>query len=112
MGRRAANSENNGAATRGRIVQRVLVDGWSTAQAAVVFDVRERDVVRWLAAYRRRGMASLRDEVTAQPAPWRWVRRLVLALRRIATAPEASPSSAELAPLVPLRHRSIHRRRR
>lgn len=112
MGRRVANSENGGAATRGRIVQRVLVDGWSAAQAAAVFDVGERQVVRWVAAFHRHGMASLRDDLAGQPAPWRWLRRLLLALRRFVAAPDEAPASAELAPFVPLRHHHPRRSRR
>ena len=34
------------AAQRGQIVQRVLVDGWSTAQAAATFGLQERRVAR------------------------------------------------------------------
>ena len=103
MVRRAAGSETIAAATRGQIVQRVLVDGWNAPQAAAVFGVRERDVVRWVAAYRRHGMASLRDELAAQRAPWRWLRRLVLAMRRAATQAEGAAPSAELAPFAPSR---------
>ena len=46
---------------RVQMIQRVLVDGWSTAQAAQACGATERQVARWLAAYRRRGMASLRE---------------------------------------------------
>jgi transposase-like protein len=42
-----------------QIVQRVLVDGWSTAEAAAAFDLEKRLVAAWVAAYRRHGMASL-----------------------------------------------------
>jgi transposase-like protein len=48
------------AAQRGQIIQRVIVDGWSSARAAAVFGVRERLVAAWVADYRRYGMASLR----------------------------------------------------
>jgi transposase-like protein len=47
-------------AQRGRIVQRILVDGWTSAEAAASFDVPERLVDAWIADYRRCGMASLR----------------------------------------------------
>ena len=47
-------------AQRGRIVQRVIVDGWTSAEAAAAADVPERLVAAWVAAYRRDGMASLR----------------------------------------------------
>ena len=47
-------------ARRALIVQRVLVDGWTSARAAAAFDVSERLVDAWVADYRRRGMTSLR----------------------------------------------------
>ncbi len=107
MGRHTVDST---AATRGLVVQRILVDGWSPAQAAAAFGVRERQVARWIAAYRRHGMASLRDEAAAQLAPLRWARRLGLALRRMATAPRAEHASAELARFVISRRRGANRR--
>jgi hypothetical protein len=48
------------AAQRGQIVQRIIVDGWSTAAAARAAAVPERLVAAWVADFRRRGMASLR----------------------------------------------------
>ena len=42
------------------IIQRVLVDGWTSAEAAAAFDVSERQVDIWVADYRRHGMRSLR----------------------------------------------------
>jgi transposase-like protein len=47
-------------AQRGQIVQRVIVDGWTSAEAAAAVDVSERLVDAWVADYRRNGMASLR----------------------------------------------------
>ena len=47
-------------ARRALIVQRVLVDGWSSAEAAAAFGVSQRLVDVWVADYRRHGMASLR----------------------------------------------------
>jgi len=47
-------------AERGQIVQRVIVDGWTSAQAAGAAAVPERLVDAWVADYRRYGMASLR----------------------------------------------------
>ena len=110
MRRMAASSESKGVVLRGQIVQRVLVDGWSPAQAASVFGVGERDIHRWLSAYRRHGMASLRDEM-AQRAPLRWLRQLALVLRmlrRLVTARGAEHPTAELAPFVPPRHHGAH----
>ena len=49
-------------AQRGQIVQRVIVDGWSSARAAAAFGVPERLVDAWVADYRRHGMASLRHK--------------------------------------------------
>ena len=64
---------------RGRIIQRILVDGWTAAEAAASFGVTERQVVRWIAAYRRYGMASLRDATAAEG----WRRRLWATLARL-----------------------------
>jgi len=47
-------------ARRALIVQRVLVDGWTTAEAAAAFDVSERQVDIWVVEFRRDGMRSLR----------------------------------------------------
>jgi len=93
------------AARRGQIVQRVLVDGWSVRQTASVFGVEERSISRWVRAYRRRGMASLRCEDTASERIWR---RILIALQRL--VPQASVAvwqllgrRAEPAPCVVLR---------
>ena len=47
-------------ARRALIVQRVLVDGWSSAKAAAAFGVSQRLVEVWVVDYRRHGMMSLR----------------------------------------------------
>ena len=44
---------------QGQIIQRVLVDGWSPAEAAAVFGLEVRLVKTWVADYRRHGLASL-----------------------------------------------------
>ena len=93
------------AARRGQIVQRILVDGWSATQAAASFGVGERQVVRWVAAYRRHGMASLRDEGDAELAPFRWVRRLRLMIRRLSMARRAETDHHEPTPFVISRRR-------
>jgi hypothetical protein len=49
-------------AQRGQIVQRVIVDGWTSAEAAAAFGVPRRIVEVWVADFRRHGMASLRQE--------------------------------------------------
>ena len=82
MGRFTARSRPVKVAVRGQIVQRVLVDRWSAAEAAVAFGLSERQVTRWVAAYRRHGMASLRD--SGESAARRWLRRLGAAFGRIA----------------------------
>ena len=48
------------AARRALIVQRVLVDGWTSAEVAAAFAVAERQVDVWVADFRRSGMTSLR----------------------------------------------------
>jgi transposase-like protein len=45
---------------RALIVQRVIVDGWSSGEAAAAFDVSKRQVDVWVAEFRRYGMRSLR----------------------------------------------------
>jgi transposase-like protein len=47
-------------ARRALIVQRVLVDGWTSAEVAAAFGVSERRVHVWIADFRRSGMSSLR----------------------------------------------------
>ena len=49
-------------AQRGQIVQRVIVDGWTSTEAAAAFGVPRRIVEVWVADFRRHGMASLRQE--------------------------------------------------
>ena len=61
-------------AQRGQIIQHVLVDGWSPAQAAAASGIAERQVARWVAAYKSRGMASLRDDAAADGKLRRWLR--------------------------------------
>ena len=61
------------AATRGLIVQRVLVDGWSPEEAGAPFGIDGRSVARWVAAYRVHGMAALRGEAGTESGPRRWI---------------------------------------
>jgi transposase-like protein len=49
-------------AQRGQIVQRVIVDGWTSAETAAAFGVPRRIIEVWVADFRRHGMASLRQE--------------------------------------------------
>jgi hypothetical protein len=65
-------------AERGVIVQRVLVEGWSIGEAAAAFGHSEVRVAGWVAAYRRRGMASLRDDARGRaPRCWLWLLRII-----------------------------------
>ena len=48
-------------AQRALLIQRVIGDEWAIAKASATFGVPERLVAAWVADYRRRGMASLRD---------------------------------------------------
>jgi transposase-like protein len=47
-------------AQRALIVQRVIVDGWSSARASANFGVSEHLIDVWVAEFRRHGMRSLR----------------------------------------------------
>ena len=49
-------------ARRGQIIQRIIVDGWSSEQAACSFGVSKRLVETWVADFHRNGMASLRHD--------------------------------------------------
>jgi transposase-like protein len=68
---------------RGRIVQRVIVDGWTSAEAASAFSVRERLIIAWVADYRRYGMASLRDTPGKTAAAIVVQRRLLRPVRAV-----------------------------
>lgn len=49
-------------AQRGQIIQRVIVDGWTSAAVAASFGLPKRVVDVWVADFRRHGMASLRRD--------------------------------------------------
>ncbi|TMJ61147.1 MAG: helix-turn-helix domain-containing protein [Alphaproteobacteria bacterium] len=91
------------AAQRGQIVQRVLVDGWSTAQAAATFGLQERRVARWVADYRRDGMASLREDDAGELLWQRWIRRLRGAVARCYGGVRRGFGLVEPAPCIELR---------
>jgi len=79
MSKVSTDTSGFAAARRGLIVQRVLVDGLSLRRAGAPFGVDEQVVARWVAAYRRHGMASLRCDAPAGHAGrWlgRWLARL------------------------------------
>jgi transposase-like protein len=75
------------AVQQGQIIQRVLVEGWSIAEAAAAFALEERLVAAWVADYRRHGMASLhRAASRSLVAEIFWLkleRPLAAALRRM-----------------------------
>jgi hypothetical protein len=103
MSRLWARRRGIAAAERGRIIQRILVDGWSTAEAAAALGLREREVARWVADYRRRGMASLHQDAAAEGICRRWGRRLRLTLGRGAGGLRRGFGLAEPAACVELR---------
>lgn len=89
----SANRDVPGPARRGHVVQRVIVDGWTVGEAARAEGLDERIVARWVADYRRRGMASLREDRSRR----RLRQRLMLffqALRR-GVAPRLGASAAK-----------------
>ncbi|HEV2303385.1 MAG TPA: helix-turn-helix domain-containing protein [Stellaceae bacterium] len=98
-----------GPVRRGQIVQRVIVDGWTTREAAGAFGLDERLVVRWVAAYRRCGMASLREDASGL-----YLRqRLAFYFRTICRGVAqwlGTPSAAPPATLSPLRRSHDDRR--
>ena len=82
-------------AQRAQIIQRVLVDRWTAAQAAEAFGVSKRLVDSWVADFRQHGMASLRhgpdDTIVVEVARSlrTALRRISVALRRLFTAEPA-----------------------
>ena len=103
MARIETNTRDISAVRRGQIIQRILVDGWSPAQAADFLGVGERQVVRWVAAYRRSGMASLRGDPASERTPCRRVRRLWVMMVRVLTGLRGRDGHPEPAPCVELR---------
>lgn len=61
------------------LVERVVQDGWTGAQAAAAFGVSARTVWKWVGRYRSGGRAALRD---ASARPHRSPRQLARALER------------------------------
>lgn len=114
MKKSAASKRQVTAAERGHIVQRVLVDGWSCGEAAARFEIGEREVARWVAAYRRRGMASLRHPATAEAAPYRWIAQLRATMARLRAGfgigVDPVPARCITLPLDSGEHRSSRRR--
>jgi transposase-like protein len=93
MSRVSSNTRDITPAQRGQIIQHVLVDGWSPTQVAAAYDISERDVERWVAVYRRHGMASLRSESAADGPPRRWKRRLRAFVARVSVVLYGDPGA-------------------
>jgi hypothetical protein len=72
MNKKPMRKRDVAAAQRGLIVQRVLVDGRTPEEAGAPFGVDGQVVARWVAAYRRHGMAVLRGENAAEGRLRRW----------------------------------------
>ena len=111
MGWFSAKGRNVTAAARGLVIQRVLVDRWSPARAAAAFGLGERQVAQWVAAYRRRGMESLRDRSgSGDWAPRRWVSRLQAMIEQ-RVAPSVAADQRQPTPFTRLRHSDRSTRR-
>ena len=89
---------------RAQIIQRVLVDGWTPAQAAVAFELPERRVARWVNDYKQRGMASLRDDEPGERIAPRCLRPLTSAVSRCYSGLRRGFGLVEPAPCIPLRY--------
>ena len=95
-------------AQRGQIVQRVLVDGWTSVEAAAAFGVEKRIVEGWVTDFRRHGMASLRQDPGRTIAAemirfvvWRPMRAM---WRKLGSALYGSLAPEPLVQPLPLRH--------
>jgi hypothetical protein len=82
------------AATRGLIVQRVLVDRCTPEQAGAPFGIDGEIVALWVAAYRRHGMAALRDEAGIKWTVQRWLGDLIARLTTRRRRDAAEPGTA------------------
>jgi transposase-like protein len=88
-------------AQRGQIIQRVIVDGWSSAAAAEAFGVPTRLVDVWVADFRQDGMASLRrgpaTTLAAEMVQLTVMRPIRAILRKIPTGPRRFSAMDPLA---------------
>src|SRR5262249_1913247 len=88
-------------------IQRVIVDGWTSAAAGAAFGVPERLVEVWVADYRRHGMASLRHErgrtIAVEIIQLTVARPLRMAFRRISLGLHRVFAADPLVQPVPLR---------
>jgi hypothetical protein len=97
------------AATRGLIVQRVLVDGQTPEEAGAPYGIEGRRVARWVAAYQLHGMATLRGEAATAGGPQRWIASCLAWIRArlgggATRRPVARRGGASGAPENPTRH--------
>jgi hypothetical protein len=97
-------------AQRGQIIQRVLVEGWSPGQAGAALGIAERQVVHWITAYRRFGMASLRDDAAVEYLPAGSLRRLRTSIARWLAALQRGFGTDLAADCVELRRHRDDRR--
>jgi transposase-like protein len=95
-------------AQRGQIVQRVIVDGWTSIEVAAAFGVPRRTVEFWVTDFRRHGMASLRQDPGRTIASevirftvWRLVRAM---WRKLLIGFHGSLAPEPLVQPLPLRH--------
>ena len=112
MDRLWAKDREIAGAQRGQIIQLVLVDGWSAAQAAEAFLIEERQIARWVADYRRHGMASLHADYATESLHHRWIRALRGWLLRCFGGLRRIGSRTEPAPCIVLRRAGDDLRRR
>jgi hypothetical protein len=110
MHRNADKHRAIGAAERGHLIQRILVDGWTSAEAAQLIGVDERQVRRWLADYRRRGMASLRGDLTGKTSR-RWLGWMCIWVARLRAIARRETGTTASAPCVVLRSSNDDNRR-
>jgi hypothetical protein len=89
-------------AQRAQIIQRVLVDGWTTAQVASSYGLPKRVVEVWVADFRKNGMSSLRHQPGQTIAAEIW-RSLSTALRRLGIGLRRSFAGEPAVQLLPLR---------
>jgi Homeodomain-like domain len=95
-------------AQRGQIIQRVIVDGWTSVEVAAAVGVPERLVEAWVTDFRRHGMASLRRDPGRTIATemirftvWRPVRAM---WRKLLIGFHGSVTPEPLVQPLPLRH--------
>jgi transposase-like protein len=89
-------------AERAHIIQRVLVDGWTIAQAANSHGLPKRVVEVWVADFRKNGMSSLRHQ-PGQTIAAEILRVLSTVLRRLGIGLRRSFAGEPVVQPLPLR---------